>query len=148
MVVEAQGQAVSKGPVRPEADLEDVSFEWWYRTEHHRVVAVVAALVNDREVAADVTDEAFARALARWDRVRAMDQPSAWVYRVAVNLAKRRAVRLRMEQRLLMRRTTPFVDPGTRPPKCGRRWAPCLPASAWPSSCATSTTSPRRTWPR
>jgi RNA polymerase sigma factor (sigma-70 family) len=76
------------------------------------VVAVVSALVNDREVAAEVTDEAFARALARWDRVRAMEQPSAWVYRVAVNLAKRRAVRLRTEERLLMRRPTPFVEPG------------------------------------
>ncbi len=41
------------------------------------------------------------RAMVRWDRVSGMDSPDGWVYRVAVNHAKRRMRRARMERLLL-----------------------------------------------
>jgi RNA polymerase sigma-70 factor (ECF subfamily) len=74
-------------------------FEAWYRAEHRHVVTVLLAVVED------VAAEAFARALAKWDKVGAMERPTAWVYRVAVNLARRRARRLAVEQRLFGART-------------------------------------------
>lgn len=40
-----------------------------------------------RERAADVAQEAMARAYARWRRVSRLDRPGAWVARVAANLA-------------------------------------------------------------
>jgi hypothetical protein len=60
--VEATGGAVAGAalPVdagaEPAASALDVPFEWWYRAEHRRMVAVVAALVGDWEVAADLPE--------------------------------------------------------------------------------------------
>jgi RNA polymerase sigma-70 factor, ECF subfamily len=76
-------------------------FEPWYRAEHGRVLRVVTALLDDVQAAQDVTAEAFARALAQWDRVSQMGKPSGWVYTVAVNLARRRARRSALERRVL-----------------------------------------------
>ena len=47
-----------------------------------------------------MTAEAFTRALERWDRVVEMDSPSAWTYRVGVNLVRRRLRRSAIESRL------------------------------------------------
>lgn len=44
-------------------------FESWYRSEHPRLVAAMAVVAGDTEVAREVTAEAFARALERWGRV-------------------------------------------------------------------------------
>lgn len=79
-------------------------FETWYRAEHRRVLRVVSAFVDDGAAAQDVTAEAFARALARWDRVGAMASPTGWVCQVAVNLARRRARRMALERKLLGRK--------------------------------------------
>jgi len=61
------------------------------------------AMTADRELAAEVTDEAFARALQHWDRVSVMAEPDAWVYRVAVNVARRMGRRRALERSLLIR---------------------------------------------
>ena len=76
-------------------------FEAWYEREHPRVFVAMLAMTGNRDLAADVTDEAFARALQHWRRVGAMTSPGGWTYRVAVNLAHRRARRAHLEQRLL-----------------------------------------------
>lgn len=60
-------------------------------------------LAGDRDVAADVTDEALARALRHWQRISAMQSPEGWTYRVAVNVWRRQARRRSMERRLLPR---------------------------------------------
>ncbi len=78
-------------------------FESWYRAEHPRVLAAMAVVARDPEVAREVTAEAFARALERWDRVSAMGSPGGWTYRVALNLVRRRARRAALEHRLLRR---------------------------------------------
>src|SRR6185436_6924384 len=82
---------------------EDAAFTAWYRNEHPRLLATMTIVTRDLHVAQDVTAEAFARALGAWPRVSAMDSPSGWTYRVAVNLAHRRARRAAIEQRLLRR---------------------------------------------
>jgi RNA polymerase sigma-70 factor (ECF subfamily) len=88
---------------------EDAAFTAWYRNEHPRLLATMTIVTRDLHVAQDVTAEAFARALGAWQRVSAMDSPSGWTYRVAVNLAHRRARRAAIEQRLL-RRVAPRAD--------------------------------------
>jgi DNA-directed RNA polymerase specialized sigma24 family protein len=79
------------------------AFEGWYLRLHPRVVGVVFVACGDEDVAADATDEAFARALTDWKRVAAMTAPDAWVCRVAVNVMKRRLRRRYLERRLLGR---------------------------------------------
>ena len=82
-------------------DLADVrvpdSFETLYRENYAAVVALVYALSGTRPVAEDLAQEAFLRAHRDWARVSTMDHPSAWVRRVALNLARSRLRRLRAE---------------------------------------------------
>ncbi len=84
-------------------------FEAWYRDEHPRVLAAMAVVARDTDVAREVTAEAFARALERWDRVSTMDSPGGWAHRVALNLVRRRARRAAIERRLLPRLVPPSV---------------------------------------
>ena len=89
----------------------NASFEGWYRAEHPRVLAMLTVVAGDAELAREVTAEAFTRALERWDRVGAMDAPSAWTYRVAVNLLRRRLRRAAFEARF-----RPDAPPPPAPP--------------------------------
>jgi RNA polymerase sigma-70 factor (ECF subfamily) len=84
-------------------------FEAWYRTEHPRLVSALTVVARDASVAADVTDEAFARALERWARVQSMASRNGWVFRTALNVLRRRYRRRALEARLLRRVATTEV---------------------------------------
>ena len=75
----------------------ELRFEEWYRSEHHRLVAVLRRLGASQDQASDVAAEAFSRALERWERVSTMASPSGWTFRVALNLLRRNARRARLE---------------------------------------------------
>jgi RNA polymerase sigma-70 factor, ECF subfamily len=62
-------------------------FREFYEASYGRTLAMVAALVGGRAEAEDVTQEAFARALARWSLLRSYERPDAWVRKVALRLA-------------------------------------------------------------
>src|SRR5258708_32069041 len=64
-------------------------------------------MAGDAFTAEELAGEAFARALARWDRVGRMASPAAWTYRVAVNVLRRRQRRMALEQRFFGRHTPP-----------------------------------------
>lgn len=78
-------------------------FAVWYEREHPRVLGAMCVAAGDVEVAREVTDEAFARALERWHRVRDMGSPGGWTNRTAYNVLRRRARRASLERRLLAR---------------------------------------------
>jgi RNA polymerase sigma-70 factor (ECF subfamily) len=96
-----------------------LDFDDWYRTAHPRLLASMLLLTGGLDEAREVTDEAFARAYERWDRVGAMDAPGGWTYRVAVKLVRRRGRRRALEQRLLARRPPPLDVPAP----AGEAWA-------------------------
>jgi RNA polymerase sigma factor (sigma-70 family) len=77
------------------------SFEAFYRREHAGVLGSLTVFAGDVDLAREATDEAFVRALERWDRVVAMDAPGGWLYRTAVNVVRRRMRRAAVERRLL-----------------------------------------------
>ena len=87
------------------------SFDGWYRAEHPRLLGLLTVVAADADVAREITSEAFVRALERWDRVSEMTSPSAWTYRVGVNLLRRRLRRAAIERRL-----RPDVPPLVAPP--------------------------------
>jgi RNA polymerase sigma-70 factor, ECF subfamily len=62
-------------------------FEEFYYATYGRTVALVAAITGSRHEAEDVAQEAYARALARWSRLRGYDLPEAWVRKVALRIA-------------------------------------------------------------
>jgi RNA polymerase sigma-70 factor, ECF subfamily len=78
-------------------------FESWYRHEGTRLVNVLTLAFVEPDLAKDAADEAFARAYERWPRVSAMESPTGWTYRVAINYGRRRLLRRRIEQGLLLR---------------------------------------------
>lgn len=91
-----------------------LEFDAWYHAEYPRLVNSIALVIGDRTTAADAVAEAFTKALARWDRVKRMQHPTGWVYRVAMNDAKRSLRRGSHERRLLQAQasTVPtFVAP-------------------------------------
>lgn len=76
-------------------------FDSWYADQRPRVYVSMLAFSGDADLAAEVTDEAFTRAVARWKRVAAMESPGGWTQRVALNVLRRRLRRRRVEARLL-----------------------------------------------
>ncbi len=93
-------------------------FEDWYRREHPRMVATLLLATGDIELASEGVDEACARALVRWERVSAMEEPTGWAYSVALNHARRIARRRSLEH-LLVRRTAPVPNV---PPEASEVW--------------------------
>jgi len=67
-----------------------IHFETWYQREYPRIVNTLTLAIGDRQVAADAASEAFVRALAKWDRVSVMERPGGWLYKVAINDARKR----------------------------------------------------------
>jgi RNA polymerase sigma-70 factor (ECF subfamily) len=83
------------------ADAGYIGFEAWYSENHRRVLHVVTVVSGDPEAARESTDEAFARALARWNRVGAMTSPTGWTCKVAINHLRRGRWRRQRESELL-----------------------------------------------
>lgn len=94
------------------------SFDAWYGREHDRMIATLVLSTGDLELAVEGVDEACSRALERWKRISAMESPTGWVYRVAMNHARRVARRRSMEQRVF-RKQVPIPD---LPPPAGQIW--------------------------
>jgi RNA polymerase sigma-70 factor, ECF subfamily len=85
--------------------------EFWfaelYKAEHDRVFQVAYALSGDAATAEDATQEAFVRALERWDRLRDQPWAAGWVTTTAVNLARRMLRR----RRWMFRVGSSAIDP-------------------------------------
>lgn len=58
--------------------------------EYPRLAKALLLVTDDACEAEDLAQEAMARVLERWDRVREMGSPVGYAYRVAVNLHRRR----------------------------------------------------------
>jgi RNA polymerase sigma-70 factor, ECF subfamily len=69
----------------PEAD----DFDMFYAATSRRLVGQIFAMTGDLGEAEDAVQEAYIRAWRRWPRIRAYDDPEAWLrvvaYRITVN---------------------------------------------------------------
>lgn len=84
-----------------------VIFDDFCRREYATIRTALGWSLGNHELAGDATDEAFARALERWDRVGSMDNPAGWVYRVGQNWAHRRRWRTKRESDLFLQVSQP-----------------------------------------
>ncbi|MEU8182516.1 SigE family RNA polymerase sigma factor [Micromonospora sp. NPDC049044] len=93
-----------------------ITFDDFYHAHFGSVTAQLSAYTGDLGHAQDLAQEAFYRALTRWDRLVRYDDPVAWVRRVAWNLAHSRWRRLRTARdHLLRQRRTEAEVPGPNP---------------------------------
>lgn len=76
--------------------------ESFYREEFPRVFGAIALYCGDAAVAEEIAQEALLKAFTSWRTIR-KDDPSAWVHRVAINLANSHYRRRTAERRALTR---------------------------------------------
>ncbi|UWP83266.1 RNA polymerase sigma factor [Dactylosporangium fulvum] len=84
-------------------------FEELYAGHFRGLTLQINAYVGDLAEAQDLVQEAFTRAVARWDRIAKYDDPAAWVRRVAWNLATSRWRRRRVAAAFLLRQREQHV---------------------------------------
>src|SRR5262245_14319 len=78
-----------------------IEFEGFFDAEFPVIARAAWFVVLDTEVAKEIAQEAFCRALQRWDRISTYERPGAWVRRVAIRLAVRSRDRRRREAALV-----------------------------------------------
>ena len=67
--------------------------------EYPRLIGALGFYVRDKGVAEELAQEALVRLWQNWSRVSRLQNPSAWLHRVAINLANSRFRRLVAERK-------------------------------------------------
>ncbi|WP_203918252.1 sigma-70 family RNA polymerase sigma factor [Rugosimonospora africana] len=88
-------------------DWVDTGWEEVYAGHYSRLVALLTALAGSRAEAEEAVQEAFVRALGMSGRRAVVEDPEAWLYRVAVNLLRSRWRRVLAGRRAVARLSAP-----------------------------------------
>ena len=75
---------------------EPLDFEDFFRGEHVRLLRALYLVTGNRQEAEELTQEAFLRVWEKWPRVSAMEDPTGYLYRTAMNAFRSRARRARV----------------------------------------------------
>jgi len=84
--------AVTRDPAPGPAGAED--FEAFFGKHYEPLLRTMYLVTGDRHEAEDLAEDAFVRAFERWDRIRRMENPSGYVYRIALNAHRSRLRRI------------------------------------------------------
>lgn len=66
------------------------SFEEFFGSEHARLFGALCLVTGDRHEAEEIMQDAFLRLWERWDRISGIDDPSAYLFRTAMNVFRNR----------------------------------------------------------
>jgi RNA polymerase sigma-70 factor (ECF subfamily) len=69
---------------------EQARFEDFFGSEHARLFGALCLVTGDRHEAEEIMQDAFLRLWERWERVRRLDDPSAYLFRTAMNVFRNR----------------------------------------------------------
>jgi RNA polymerase sigma-70 factor (ECF subfamily) len=69
---------------------QPASFEEFFHLERDRLFRVMVVITKNRQEAEDLSQEAFVRVWERWDTVGAMENPTGYLHRAAMNLFRSR----------------------------------------------------------
>lgn len=75
----------------PVAQAATPDFRAFFEDEHRRLLKTLYFVTGDRAEAADLMQEAFLKLWERWDRIDRIDDPRAYLFRVALNGSRMRA---------------------------------------------------------
>jgi RNA polymerase sigma-70 factor, ECF subfamily len=76
--------------VETEVAEEPRSFELFFADEHARLFGALCLVTGNRSEAEEIMQDAFLRLWERWDRVSSIDDPSAYLFRTAMNVFRNR----------------------------------------------------------
>jgi RNA polymerase sigma-70 factor (ECF subfamily) len=93
----------------------DGSLDDLYAASYRKLVAQLYAVTGNRQEAEDVVQEAFMRAIGRWNTIREYDSPEAWLRTVALNLARSRWRRAKRGAAALVKHGVPAPEPELSP---------------------------------
>jgi RNA polymerase sigma-70 factor (ECF subfamily) len=71
----------------------ELEFDEFFASTYPAIVRTATLVVGDREVARELAQDAFVKALLHWKRVRTYDHAQAWVRTVAFRMALRAKAR-------------------------------------------------------
>lgn len=91
-----------------------LSFDDVFIAEFTAVERTVYLVVHDRELAKEITQEAFVALLRDWRKVSRYERPGAWVRRVAIRLAMRALRRQESRSRAERRASEPLQSTTSR----------------------------------
>lgn len=99
-----------------QVDERTAALEELYRRRYSTFRDVLAGIVGDHETAREIVQEAFARALRERRRFRGEGSLEAWVWKIAVNLARKQRRRLARERSVVPEWAPAAAssDPGVR----------------------------------
>lgn len=99
-VSETVGPAPLAQEVRP-----GENFVVFFENEYRRLAKAMYILTGNAQEADDLAQEALVRVYERWDRVRRMESPVGYLYRIACNLH-----RSRMRRRAMLARRSLYLE--------------------------------------
>jgi RNA polymerase sigma-70 factor (ECF subfamily) len=83
----------------------DEAFETFFRMHEREIFGYLWHITGDEQASYDIAQETFVRAWQRFEQIRRYEQPRAWLFRVATNLAsnhrRNRSVRDAVTTRLI-----------------------------------------------
>ena len=79
------------------------TFESFFFDHRDRLFGVLCVMCGNRHDAEELTQDAFLKMWERWDKVASLDDPGAYLYRVAINAFRKRLRRAEMAKRLIRR---------------------------------------------
>lgn len=80
-----------------------IAFEDFFETERRRLFRALCLMTGDPGEAEELVQDAFLAVWERWDRVRVMDHPAGYLYRIAMNGFRSRRRRVARTARLIVR---------------------------------------------
>jgi RNA polymerase sigma-70 factor (ECF subfamily) len=88
---------------------EVTSFEAFFETHRRRLFGALTLVTGNRSEAEEIMQDAFLKVWERWERVSGLDDPGAYLFRVAMNLFRNRRRRASVAARKVLS-LTPSTD--------------------------------------
>ena len=131
----------------PDRVARPADFSTFFAEEHRKVFKALYFVTGNRADAAELMQDAFLKLWERWDTIDRIDDPTAYLFRVALNGSRMRARSARRAARRLVAPTSsydPFDEIDIRE-DVRRMLLHWRRVNAPPSSCSTCTaTAPKR----
>ena len=107
---DARGVHVGE-PMQPTEAPPPGTFEEFFRAEHARLFRAMYLVTGSSHESDELAQEAFLKVWERWDRVREMEEPRGYLYRIAMNTFRSRLHQATRAARRAFESATPPEDP-------------------------------------